>query len=338
MVISEIVLNLQTKIISELKPYDMTKVKFLLSLAAAAALTVNLSAQTLEDINKFVADGAAAAQAKDYAKAVESLTQAVEQGASIDGAAETVTKARGFLTQVYYLRGTAAAKTNDFKNAIADLTQARDLAELSGNLNLQRQAAQLIGQVFFASGADAYNNERYAEAVEIFAQGFEADPRNTAMALNLARSYDKLDSLEKSVEVYNSVIALEGTHDRYAEPAAEAKKEVAEAVLVRAAAAGGEGNLAEVIRLSELIPTDPAAALLRVQVANNQKNYPAVIESAPAAAELQTDEAKKSDIYFLLASAYQNTENVAKALENYRKVTAGDNAAQARTMITELSK
>ena len=317
----------------------MNKMKFLLPLFAATALTVGAQAQaTLEQINEYVSGGAAAATAKDYAKALELFSQAVKEGPSVDGAEDAVSKARGFLPQVHSLMGMAAAKENNFETAISHLVQARDMAELAGNLNLQRQSAQRIGQIYFAWGADAYNGERYAEAVDIFAKGFEADPRNTAMALNLARSYDRLDSLAKSVEVYQSIIALEGTHDRYAEPVAEAKKELSEAVLARAATAGGEGNLEEVIRLTELIPTDEVGALLRVQVANNKKDYRSVIELAPAAAELQSDEAKKSDIYFLLAAAYQNQENKAKAIENFRKVTAGDNVAQAKTMIAELNK
>ena len=317
----------------------MNKMKFLLPLFAAIVLAGSLSAQTASEIAEKYNAAGAAMQAKDFAKAASLFDEVIQQGAELGPeAAETVANAQRYLPQTLLMAGQALAGQQKFDEAIAELTKARDRAELYGNMQVMRQASQLVGRVYFANGADAYNNERYAEAVEIFSKGFAADETNTDMALNLARSYDKLDNLEKAVEVYSSIIALEGRHSRYAEPVAEAKKELSEAVLVRASAAGAEGNLDEVVRLTDLVPTDAAAALLRVQVANNKKDYRAVIDYAPTAAELQTDDAAKSDVYFYLGAAYQNTDNKAKAIESFRKVTAGNNAAQARTLITELQK
>jgi tetratricopeptide (TPR) repeat protein len=312
--------------------------KFVLSLVAATVLALNVSAQSLEEIREKYNTAGAAMTAKDFVKAAALFTEVIQQGATVEGAEEMVAKTQTYLPVCIFQIGVAEAKAKNYDEALKKLTEARDRAEMGGNLQIQRQATQLIGQVYYAMGADAYNNDRFAEAVEVFSKGFEADDRNTTMALNLARSYDRLDSLDKAVVVYQAVIALEGEHDRYVEPAAEAKKELAQAVLVRAIAAGGENNLEEVIRLTDLIPTDPAGALLRVQVANNKKDYRSVIEFAPAAAELQSEPEKKSDIYFLLGTAYQNTENLPKAIESFRKVTAGTYVAQAKNMITELSK
>ena len=314
----------------------MNKIKILLSLFAALVLTGSLSAQTLTE--KYNEAGGAM-QAKDFAKAATLFEQVIQEGAEAGPeAAELVANAQRFLPQSLMMQGQGLAGQQKFAEAVAALTKARDRAELYGNMQVMRGAAQLIGRVYFAQGADAYNNERYAEAVDIFAQGFAADETNTDMALNLARSYDKLDSLAKAVEVYSSIIALEGRHSRYAEAVATAKEEQELAVLAPASVAAGEGDLDEVIRLTDLIPENAAGALLRVQVANNKKNYRSVIEYAPTAAELQTDDAKKSDVYFYLGAAYQNTDNKAKAIESFRKVTAGDNVTAARNLVSELQK
>ena len=312
--------------------------KLVLSLLAATVLTLNVSAQSLTEVNEKFNAGGTAMQAKDFEKAAALFAEVIQEGAGIEGAAETVTAAQRYLPQSLLMAGTALAAQQNFEGAIAKLAEARDRAELYGNAQMMRSAVQRIGQVYFASGADAYNNDRYAEAVDIFSKGFEADPTNTDMALNLARSYDKLGNLEEAVNVYQSIIDLEGRHSRYAEPAAVAKKEQEEAVLVVASAAGAEGNLEEVNRLADLLPGSEAVALMRVQVANNKKDYRSVIEYAPAAAELQTNEDNKSSIYFMLGAAYQNTENKAKAIESFRKVTAGPNAAQARQLVTDLQK
>jgi len=316
----------------------MNKIKLAASLFAAVVLTLGVSAQTMGEITEKYNQAGAALQAKEFEKAATLFSEVIDEAATVDEAAELLMQSQRYLPTALLYTGRTYAAQQQYDQAIAKLSEARDRAEMYGNDQIERQATQLIGQIYFASGADAYNNERYAEAVDIFAKGFEADPTNTDMALNLARSYDKLDDLDKSVEVYNSIIALEGRHSRYAEAVAEAKKEVAEAVLVRAAAAGAEGNLEEVIRLTELIPENEDGALLRVQVAINKKDYRSVIQYAPEAAELQTNDEKKSEIYYSLGAAYQNTDNTAKAIESLRKVTAGPNVATARQMVTDLSK
>lgn len=318
----------------------MNKMKTILLLVAAVVLAGSLSAQTVTEVNAKFNEGGAALQAKDFAKAATLFEQVILEGAEVGAdAAETVSGAQRYLPQALLMAGQSLAAQQKFDEAVAELTKARDRAELYGNMQVMRQAGQLIGRVYFANGADAYNNERYAEAVDIFAKGFAADETNTDMALNLARSYDKLDSLDRAIDVYKSIIALEGRHSRYAEPAATAKDELALALLSRAS---GAGNNDEIIRVSEMVleidATNPMAQMMRLQAANNKKDYRAVIEYGPATAEAQSDEALKSDAYFLLGAAYQNTDNKAKAIESFRKVTAGNNAAQARTLVTELQK
>lgn len=317
----------------------MNKIKSILSLAAAMVLSVAVSAQTLDEVNNKFNEGGAALQAKDYEKAATLFTQVIQEGATLGADAATVVKqAQTYVAQAYFLQGRTAAAARTFDAAIVSLEKARDLSEQYDNATMNGNASRLLGQVYEAMGAEAFNAENYEKAIEIFGQGYTADPRNTKMAMNLALSYDKTGNLEKAIEVYDAVIALGPTHSRYEEAAKTAAEEKAKTIIARASAAGAEGNLEEVVRLTELIPENPTGALLRVQVANNKKDYRSVIQYGEAAAALQTDEDMKSTAYFLLGAAYQNQDNKAKAIESFRKVTAGSNAAQARTLIAELNK
>ena len=315
----------------------MNKIKLIGSLVVAMVLSVAVSAQTLEEVNEKFNEGGAALQAKDYAKAGALFLEVVQQGAVVGAdAAGTVQNAKQYAVQSFFRQGQTLAAANDLDNAIPALTKASELGELYGVANVGRQATQMLGQVYFAMGANAYNTEDYPKAIEIFGQGYAADPTNTDMALNLARSYNKQGDLAKAVEVYDAVIALEDRHSRYVEPAKEARAEKATAVLVKASEAAAANNLEEVVALTDLIPEDPTGALMRLQVANNNKDYRSVIQYGEAAAALQTEDDKKSDAYFLLGAAYQNQDNKAKAIESFRKVTAGANAAQARSLISSL--
>ncbi|MDR0955227.1 MAG: tetratricopeptide repeat protein [Rikenellaceae bacterium] len=321
----------------------MNKFKIIALLFAATALTASVSAQTVEEVTAKYNEAGAAYQAKDFAKAATLFEEAIQQGAEAGPDAQQIVNQ----SQTLYLaclmqQGLAMATQQNYTGAIEMFTQTRDRAELYGNAQIMRQAAQRLGQVYFVSGADAYNNERYEEAIGIFSQGFAADDTNTDMGLNLARSYDKVGNLDKAVETYNKIIALESRHSRYAEAAATAKEELGLAILAKASEAATADNTDEVLRLTALAieadSTNTMASMMRLQTVNNLKNYAAVIEYGEATAEAQTDEALKSDAYFMLGAAYQNQGNTAKAIEAFRKVTAGNSAAQAKSLITELSK
>jgi tetratricopeptide (TPR) repeat protein len=189
-------------------------------------------------------------------------------------------------------------------------------------------------------GGEAFNSGDYAKAIEVFSKGYSASQTNTQLAIYLAQSYDRVDSLAKAIEIYRGVMAL--THSRYAADVEKAKGELTTMLLARAAAAAGENNLDAVVEYTgDILAFDPQnadATLLRVQVANNAQNYAKVIEYGPAAAEAQTDAVKKSTAYFLLGAAYQNLDNKTKAIEAFKNVTTGDNAAQAKKLIADLSK
>ncbi len=154
------------------------------------------------------------------------------------------------------------------------------------------------------------------------------------------------DGIKQSIDVRRGALC-----DHYdLPPGARAKaeelfgrmEELGLAILVKASEAANASNADEAIalttRLLEIDPTNAQAQLLRMQTINNQKNYAQVIEFGEAAAEAQTDEAQKSEVYFMLGKAYENQSNTGKAIEAFRKVTAGDFAAQARSLITELNK
>lgn len=321
----------------------MNKIKLMVLLFVATGLTAGLSAQTLDEVTAKYNEAGAALQAREFEKAAGLFEQVIQQGALVGADAQaTVNNAQTHLMQSLIQTGSAYASQQNFPKAIEFLQKAAERSELYGNAQLMRTATQRLGLVYFASGADAYNNERYEEAIKIFSEGFAADDTNTDMGLNLARSYDKMDSLEKAIETYGNIIALESRHSRYAEPAKVAKEELGLAVLERASKAAAAGDLDGAINFTtmalEVDPTNAAAQLMRLQMTNNKKDYKAIIEYGEAAAEAQTDDALKSDAYFMLGAAYQNQGNTPKAIEAFRKVTAGSNAAQARSLISELNK
>ncbi|MDR0907405.1 MAG: tetratricopeptide repeat protein [Rikenellaceae bacterium] len=319
----------------------MNKIKFTLAVFAIFAVTA-ISAQSLTDINTKFSEAAAAMGAKDFAKAATLFEQVIDEGLDVEGAEEMVLGAKKYLPQAIFVQGGAAFQKGSLDDALAKFSQAASLAELYGEVGVLNNARTWIGRTVLKQGADAFNNKDYATAATIFQKGYEGNPNDTAVALNLAMSYSEMGDYAKGNEVYQSIIALEGENSRFDEAVARAKSEFVTYNLVRASKSAQDKAYDEAITATEdilaVLPANPEAMMLRLQTYNSTKNYPKVIELGDATAAAQTDAALKSVANFLVGAAYQNSENYGKATEYYQKVTAGDNVAAAKAQIAELAK
>jgi tetratricopeptide (TPR) repeat protein len=316
----------------------MNKLKIVLS-AIALVAAGSLSAQ---DVNAKYTQAAEAMQARNFAAAIPLFEQVIAEGIDTEGAEALVTGAKQYLPQAVYAMGGAAFQGGRHDEALASFTKAAELAELYGNVNVLNNARTWIGRTVMAQGANAFNSKDYAAAAAIFQRGYDANPNDTAVALNLALSYSGLKDFAKSGEIYKNIIALGASDSRFEADAAKARENWSLDVLEQASTSARAGEFQAAIDATDallaVIPSDAAAQLTRLQAYNSLKDYAKVVELGDAVAEAQTTDEERSGVYYLVGAAYQNQQNLPKAIETYRKVTAGDNVAAARTQITELQK
>jgi tetratricopeptide (TPR) repeat protein len=319
----------------------MNKIKLMLTAFAVMAVGA-LSAQTLTDINTKFSEAAAAMSAKDFNKAATLFEQVIDEGLDVEGADELVLGAKKYLPQAIFVQGGAAFQQGKLDDALAKFSKAAELAELYGEVSVLNNARLWLGRTVLKQGADAFNNKDYATAAAIFQKGYEGNPNDTDVALNLAMSYSEMGDYAKGNEVYKNIIALEGQNSRFDEAVARAKSEFTTYNLLRASAAAQDKDYANALVAAEdilaVLPANPEAMMLRLQTYNSMKNYPKVIELGDEAAAAQTTDEMKSSAYFLVGAAYQNSENYPKAIECYQKVTAGGNVDAAKAQIVELQK
>lgn len=320
----------------------------MLTVAAVLMMIGGVNAQTATDVGKKFNAAAELINGKKYAEAIPVLQEAIDMGVKVGpDALATVQSAQKLLPQCYFRKAIAAAQGAQFDTAVADLTKAAELGELYGDLSTANNAKRMISQVYTAMGASAFNAKDYAKAAEVFSKGYAANPNDTKLGLNLAMSYCELglnDStyMNKGLDVYKNIIALESRHSKYKADAATAKEKVVYYLMLNVPKLAEEKNYEEIMKVAEHIvaidSTNAQGNLLRVQTATNMKDWDKVIELGDATAALQPTPELQSDAYFLLGAAYQNKENKAKAIETYKKVTAGSNVETAKAQITLLSK
>lgn len=301
-----------------------------------------VSAQSSNEVLTKYNEGVAALQAKDWAKAVQLLEAVVTDG--IDSEDSTVLNcvqtAKKYIPTCYQGIGLADASSGNYAAAIENLSKAAEKAELYGNSQAKAKANMILAKVYQAQGGEAFNNKDYKTAAEVFAKGYEANPRNTDMALNLAMSYCELGEFQKGMEIYVNICGMPA--DKYADAIAKAQEMMALYTNNEIAKLQSESNNDGIIALAEqILALNPASALaekVRLQAYNNKKDYDKVIELGESAALAQTDEEDRSDVYLLIGSAYNAKEMREQAIENLRKVTAGQGVEAAKQAIADLTK
>lgn len=300
--------------------------KFFLT-AAVALLAMAANAQTPQDVATKFNEAAAKDNAKDFAGAIPLYEEAIKMGEAAGAeAAETVKQAKERLTVMWLNQGVTLGRAKKIDEALVFLKKAAD----AGN----PQAKGMVGPVYKTQGGLAFNNKEYAKAAEFYANAFEFMPLDQEVAITLAESYTRSGEYDKGFELFRKLIAskvwpIEGLQSRFADMLVFRANEIAATEPAKAIDLLGEAV--------DNFPANTNAWLLLMNTASSSNNNDKVIEYGERAAEaLSADAVRRSTVYFQLGIAYAKEGNKAKAIEAYGKVTAGPNAANAKTNITAL--
>ncbi len=321
-----------------------------LLLFVVALMTVCAVSAQNELIAKYN-EGIDALNNKDYATAITAFESFIDKGADSDDTTVLgyVSQAKKYVPTCYLNLGARIAGAKNYDKAAEVLNEGAMKAELYGESQSVGKIKNVLARVYQVQGGTAFNNKDYATAAEVFAKGYEANPRNTDMALNLAMSYCELGQFDKGMEVYRNVAAMNPS--RYADAIAKAKEMMALYTNNQVAKLQAEGNNDAVIEMAEkMLAEDPASALaekIRLQAYNGKKDYDKVIELGETAAMAQTSEENKSDVYYMVGAAYNAKYNAGgnkdealknKVVEYMNKVTAGNNVEAAKAAVADLTK
>lgn len=321
----------------------MKSFKLIITAVAALLAVETMSAQTLNDVKAKYNEAAVLMQSKDFKKAIDAFEATIDMGFDVGpDASDVVTAAQKQLPACYFYYGLALCKENKFSEAIPVLNNAVVFGEDYGDMASVRRAKQLTSQAYMAMGADAFNNKDYAKAIEVFSQGYAANPTDTQLALYLAESYAESGDYDNAYKVYNEVIALENRHSRYKQAADDAREKMNYYLALQSDDVAKSGDIEGAYKLMDQIlvndPYNSFAHMQKILLAVQAKQWDNIIAWGEDAAIAQTEGDKESDVYFYIAAAYDTLDNNAKAIEYYKKVDRGSNKQKAKARIEDLSK
>lgn len=148
-------------------------------LISALALFVVGSVAAQEGLGETYNKAVAAYNSKDFASAATAFETLIDQGLDSEDldVQSWVATAKKSVPVCYFQMGLTAAKGNDFNTAVENLTKSANKAALYGELQQERMSNMLMAKIYLMWGGKPFNEKNYAEAAEIFAKGYAADPK-----------------------------------------------------------------------------------------------------------------------------------------------------------------
>ena len=311
--------------------------KNLFTTVVALMCATTLFAQT--DVVATFSQGLGNAKAGNYAEALALFQEVIDASWDIDepdaNQQKAIAGSKKFVVTCYNKMGIAAYNQKNYEEAIANFSEAANLAELYEDVAAMNKNRAYVGQMYEAQGADAFNSEDYATAIAVFSKGYEADPRNTSMALNLAESYFKSDMYQEGMSICSKISQLNA--DKFAEAIAAAQNKMDMYTNNEVAKLQMANDYDGIIAMAEQLEDAAMAAKITMQAYYGKKNFNKMIELAPAALEAQVTDEGRSDINYLLGVAYNEKEMFEQAIAAMKNVTAGNNVANAQAVIEALT-
>ena len=291
------------------------------------------------DIVALFSQGLGNAKAGNFTEAIAQFQEVIDASWDIEepdaNQQKAITGSKKFIVTCYNKLGVAAFNAKNYDEAIENFTMAADAAEMFDNVVDMNKNRTYVGQMYQAKGADAFNSEDYATAIAVFSKGYEADPRNTDMALNLAESYFKSDMYQEGMKICTKISQLNAEKFGEAIAAAQAKMDMYTNNQVAKLQMANDYD--GIIAMAEQLDDAAMAAKITMQAYYGKKDFNKMIELATAALEAQVTDEGRSDINYLLGVAYNEKEMFDQAIAAMKNVTAGNNVANAQAVIEALT-
>ncbi|MBO5890094.1 MAG: tetratricopeptide repeat protein [Alistipes sp.] len=311
--------------------------KRLIMTVVALMGATTLFAQT--DVVATFQQGVANAKAQNYNEAIAQFQEIIDASWDIEepdaNQQKAIVGSKKFIVTCYNKMGVAAVNAKNYEEAVANFSEAANLAELYEDVAAMNKNRALVGQVYQVQGADAFNSEDYATAIEVFSKGYAADPRNTEMALNLAESYFKSNMYQEGMKICTKIAGMNA--DKFAEAIAAAQEKMHMYTNNEVAKLQMANDYDGIIVMAEQLDDKAMAAKITLQAYYGKKDFNKMIELSESALAAQATDEGRSDIYYLLGVAYNEKEQFDQAVAAMKNVTAGANVANAQAVIAALT-
>jgi len=303
-----------------------------------AGLSLNLSAQTLDDAGAAFNAGIQFSKDLKYSEAAASYEQTISICKQIgDEGMELQIKAEQQLPGTYFNLAKGFFDAKNFNEAIPNFEKSAQYADLMGETKTADASRTYLAGIYYAQGNADLKADALDAAIEKYNKSLTYKPGYYKAFYGLGLVYKKQENLPLMKENLDKAISMAGEDAKIignSKDAAASAYQKAGALSLQASKYNAA--VENLIASQEYNNTEPRTWFYLAIAYNGLSKWDDAITAATKALELQTED--KSDIYFELAKAQENKGDKASACGNYKNVTAGNNVEAARYQIEQVLK
>lgn len=262
------------------------------------------------------------------------LTMSAEVGEQCD---EIKQKTEQMIPRAYYEYAMALYKNKDLQGTLDNLERAAEEATKYNNAEIKGRVEKTIPKLYNVMGTNMLKEEKYDEAIANFEKALQINPKLLDAQVNIMATYQKSGNDEKLLEAMTATKALAQSLNKF-DVADDCNNRLKNFYLKRAEEARAAKNYKVAIEhYQKTVSYDSTDAQVYRSFSNacfSQENWTLTIEVATKAIELhQGTDIDKAAIYHELATAYQKTNNTAKACQMFEKAAFGEYKPNAEYQI-----
>ena len=323
----------------------MKCVKVLSIAVALFGITVNSSAQTLQDVadaynkaSEFLGSGNLDGVIAELEKCVE-----LAKKVGTDEAEEIGMNAEINLPGYYLDKAIKLNTSKDYPATLKALEVTVAAAEKYNNAGVKEKAEKTIPTIFYAMGIADYQAKKFDEAIQNFDQSIARDPENASAYYVRGACYQQMKNESMMDESYKLAIE-KGTANGNAQTVQNAKNNLVSYYNQAGSVAQGAKKWDDAIAaFSKTIEIDNQNSIAYYSLAvcyNEKKSWDNVIANLEKALEFRTDKDKWTldGANFYLGTAYAGKKDNAQACECFKKVGEGNFQANAKYQIETVLK
>lgn len=297
----------------------------------AMFICATVSAQTLSEANEIynvaataLNEGKNTAALEGFQKALTIAKTAGEEGATM------VNDCKGIIPKILLQIGKETANAKDLDGAIAKLKEAVAKATEYGQIEVAKEAKELIPQIVIADANSLLNEGKFAEAATEYKKAATLDPESGLAYLRLGMCQSRMNAETEAIASFKKAAELGEKEDSDKQMSSLYVKKV----VANYKAKNNAGALENALKASEFGSNPQIEKIGGIAAFNLKKN-----DSAITLLEKSLAGDDDSNVKYYLARAYEAKGNTEKACSYYKQIVSDPKfKAFAQSKVTTLCK
>lgn len=322
-----------------MKTIIIKKIRFALLLLFSLIISLNLSAQTMEEANSLYSQSRELVAEEKFKEAIEKLNECLKICEKIGEEADQLKQlVITGLPNVWYNYAKHLFDDGKVNKAIEAYEKTLDIAAEYNDIGIFTMTNSVLSQLYLKEGNDLFRAREFESALENLEKALTYDSTNTSTLILMAYCYRRLENRPMMVEYFKKVLEHGDENQRNTQQASES---LMNHYMTTGARLLNARNIEDGIKYLDTALTYGQSGDLMYYYAvgfNAAQEYDKAIFAAEQAIELDPNNRENLAKYnFEIGTAYYGKNNNTKACEYYKKADFGRTSMRVKPLLESLN-